>query len=551
MSFREILSTLWRRWLTVVAAILVAVVAAGAYFLLRTPSYQAVTTIEVQMPSTSGTSVLNIPNPLVTTTSSAFAADAQRIAGDQTGASVSSAFDPTSDILSFTATGPSASGVAAAANAYGSAYVNTVASLATQTVAKINGTLTSIDGTINRLEAQDPTGKNPVIQAQITANTQNYATLASEQSTITLDAPYASVQAPGVMPTEPTGSGKAKIGGVAVLAGLLAGIGIALVREQFDTGLRSDVDVKEITGHPVLAELPFDNFSSRSSQAIAVIEAPHSALSESIRELRTSLRVLLKESAGALVMVTSPAPGDGKTTVIANLGAAWAMMGRSVIVVSADFRRPRIEKMFAIRQDRKPGLAQLAQFSDQGESEGEGADSSRQIPRREDVAKALVTTDIRGLSVLTSGGIPRNPSELFDSPAMTAILDHLAALADVVLLDAPPVLAVTDPAILGRSMTGVVVVVSEGDTGRQDLEATVNRLDSTGSNVLGIAINRTRGGTSATRHPYYLEATVNHLDPLEASPPVATTNTVATDLARSALIKGDDRDRGFTEANDT
>jgi capsular exopolysaccharide synthesis family protein len=501
MTFRELSAVLWRRKLTVLLGVVVAVAAAGAYLTLRTPSYQATATVQLQAPASGSSSPsVNLADPLVVMASPALAHQAAAIAGAPLDAQISAAVSQTTNVMTVTATGPAAVGAERTANAYAKAYVAEVADQAAAQVAKIGQAMNAINATIAALEARDPAGTNPGIAAQITSNSQTYAALAAQQVAININGPYATIQNPATVPGAPAGSSKTKVGGVAALAGLLAGCGLALVREQFDTRLSSDTDVAEATGRPVLAELPVDDFSSRSEQAVAVIERPDSLLAESIRELRTSMRVILEDKPGALVMVTSPAPGDGKTFVVANLAAAWAMSGRTVIVVSADFRRPRIEQMFGIPNVGGSGLAGL---TTPGGAAGMGPQVRSPLPARADIEAALFTTRVGGLYVLPSGGTPSQPSELLDGPAMAAVTEELSGFADVVLFDAPPVMAVTDAAIMGRSLTGIVVVGSEGRTGREDLVATVDRLEATGGKVLGVVLNRVGKSSAATYHPYY------------------------------------------------
>ena len=171
--------------------------------------------------------------------------------------------------------------------------------------------------------------------------------------------PYASTVVAAGLPTSPSGLSKSKLGAIGLIAGLLVGCGIALARDQFDTRLRTTPDIASVTESPILAELPEDNEVRSGKVAIAMLQAPQSLMAESIRELRTSLRVILDDTPFPVLVVTSPEPGDGKTFVAANLAAAWAMSGSKVIVVSADFRRPRLEEIFGLEVTGQPGLSNL------------------------------------------------------------------------------------------------------------------------------------------------------------------------------------------------
>ena len=326
---------------------------------------------------------------------------------------------------------------------------------------------------------------------------------------------------------------KSKLGAIGLIAGLLVGCGIALARDRFDTRLRTTPDIASVTESPILAELPEDNEVRSGKVAIAMLQAPQSLMAESIRELRTSLRVILDDTPFPVLVVTSPEPGDGKTFVAANLAAAWAMSGSKVIVVSADFRRPRLEEIFGLEVTGQPGLSNLirANWKNSDPALAPGAPRSeggaaltrpgeRRSPaterptpprgRREfapvtdqpSISSLLVESGIWGLQVLPAGTQLENPSELFGSPGMQPVLDQIQLLADVVLLDTPPVLAVPDTAILGSMARGAVIVASEGRTDRSDLERTVRRLENTHCRVLGIAINRVKRASTDSYQSY-------------------------------------------------
>ncbi len=288
----------------------------------------------------------------------------------------------------------------------------------------------------------------------------------------------------------------------------------------------------------MLAELPQDADVRSGSVSIAMVQAPQSQMAEAIRELRTSLRVILDDTPCPMITVTSPEPGDGKTFVTANLAAAWAMSGSKVIVVSADFRRPRLEEIFGLPLGGRPGLADLIRSnwktpeparrpSEMREAPGppvqglgrDGGADQRDAPlagvglRADEqdhspetdpssVAAHLVDSGIWGLQILPAGIQLDNPSELFGSPGMQPVIDQLRLLADVILVDTPPVLVVPDTAIIGSFTRGAVVVAAEGKTDRADLERTVHRLESTNCRVLGVALNRVRRASASSYQAY-------------------------------------------------
>ena len=317
--------------------------------------------------------------------------------------------------------------------------------------------------------APNAASANALLNAQITALTQTLRTLQSAQSTLQTNGPYAKIQV-AATPGGSTGLSKSKLGAIGLLAGLLVGCGIALVREQFDDSLRISPDIESVIDAPLLGELPQDPDVKKGEVSIALVQAPQSSLAEAVRDLRTSLRVLLVEQQSPILVITSPEPGDGKTFVTANLAASWALTGSRVIVVSADFRRPRLEEAFGLDVADRPGLSDLikANWKQAEPSDGppdgiadpievpsvEGAAARRdraesRRPRRRSrsafdetaVSAHLLETGIDGLQLLPVGVHLDNPSELFDSPGMQPVLDQLHLLADIILLDTPPVLA--------------------------------------------------------------------------------------------------------------
>ncbi len=541
---------MWRRRLIILVSIVVAVVAAFAYSKIKTPSYQSSSLIEISTTSSAATgtgassgTAVTLPDPVQELGSTAVEDSAAKLLKDPdvnaVADSVTGTVDATTGALTITGTGSTAERAQAVTKAYSDAFVNQISSLVQAQIDKISAEINSLQAKINALSA----GTGAITNAPtITAYGATVSTLLSEQYNMQSGEPYATTEVAANLPTAPSGLSKGKLLGIGFLAGLLVGIGIALVREQFDNRLRTSPDVESITSAPILAELPYDTEVRTGRVAISLVQATQSQMAEAIRELRTSLRVIFEEVPCPLVVVTSPEAGDGKTFVAANLAAAWAMSGSKVIAVSADFRRPRLEEIFGLQATGLPGLADLirsnwkspenddrlaasreaAAVDDQDdEDEDDSSDehgsgrAGRTGPSRErstgdrsardrgaghedelSVKSLLIETGIWGLQVLPAGSQLDSPSELFGSPGIRPVLAQLPMLADVVIFDTPPVLPVPDTAILGRMAEGVVVVASEGRTDRHALERTVNRLETTQCRVLGVALNRVRRSSS-------------------------------------------------------
>jgi succinoglycan biosynthesis transport protein ExoP len=535
LTFSEFLSALWRRRLTIAVSVIVAVVAALAYSKLQTPMYESTSLIQISTTSsTTGQSStpVTLPDPVQTLGSTAVQLQAAKLLGNPdvsaVAAQVTGTVDPVSGALTITASNSDPKEAQAVAKAYSQAYVDQIQTVVQGQSDKISSALNGLDVKIAQLESQP---SSPLITTQIDSLEATATSLLTEQQNIQLGEPYASIQVAAVLPTSPTGLTKSKLAAIGLIAGLLVGCGIALARDQLDTRLRHSPDIEAVTESPILAELPEDNDVRSGKVAIALVQAPQSLMAESIRELRTSLRVILDDTPCPVLVVTSPEPGDGKTFVTANLAAAWAMSGSKVIVVSADFRRPRLEEIFGLQTSGQPGLADLIRANwKKPDAEGKSAASretttpnrpgerrsptngrpnttrairtAAPVPDQPSMASLLVETGIFGLQVLPVGTQLDNPSELFGSPGMQPVLDQLPLLADIILLDTPPVLAVPDTAILGSMARGAVIVASEGRTDRNDLERTMRRLETTHCRVLGVALNRVRRSSTDTYQSY-------------------------------------------------
>ncbi len=518
------LQTLWNRKLTIVVSVVVAVAAALAYTKVSSPTYQSSALIQVSSSSQAGAgtaSSFTLPDPVQELSSTSVQVAAAKEVGDPNPASmaghVTGTVDPTTGTLTITGSGSTPQGAQAVTKAYADAFVNQIQALAQAQIDKYTVAIAAINAKIAGLQAQEPAnGTNALLTAQIAALTGTSSTLQAAQSNVQIGMPYAQVQV-AAAPGAPTGMSTSKVGAIGLLAGLLVGSGIALVREQFDDRVRVSPDFESVIDGPVLGELPQDPDVKKGDVSIALVQAPQSSLAEAVRDLRTSLRVLLIEQQSPILVVTSPESGDGKTFVTANLAVSWALTGSRVIVVSADFRRPRLEEAFGIDLADSPGLSDLIKANwKQAEPEHEeieighsdlrdsarGAQHEAERGHRDTVlgetavSTHLLETGIDGLQLLPVGVHLDNPAELFDSPGMQPVLDQLHLLADIILLDTPPVLAAPDTAILGSLTHGAIVVASEGKTDRTDLERTANRLEATGCTVLGLVLNHVRHSVS-------------------------------------------------------
>jgi capsular exopolysaccharide synthesis family protein len=265
---------------------------------------------------------------------------------------------------------------------------------------------------------------------------------------------------------------------IAFVLGCLLALGYALLRTTFDRRLRSPEDVQARFAVPVVASIPAAPLLKTEPgqpAALAVRGGPDvagAAAAEAFRKLRTNLMFMDVDNPPRSLVISSPRPGDGKSTVAANIAAALDSSGQSVVIIDADLRRPTVATSF--RVDGSVGLTDVL---------------SGQLS----VDDALQTPDgFHGLRVLTAGAVPPNPSELLGSRAMRTLIQTLAR-DHIVILDAPPLLPVTDAALLSTSTDGVMLVISSGRTVDHELETCLGSISAVNGRVLGIVMNRVAG----------------------------------------------------------
>ena len=350
-----------------------------------------------------------------------------------------------------------------------------------------------------------PATTQEALKAARYAAAVQYETLYSRQQELLVDISLkrgdAELIAEAKRPTAPFGPHPKKDGALGMAIGLLLGVGISVVRERFGDRVRSAQEVERLTGLPMLAELPFDD-AAKGAPSLAALERPLGPLTESLRSLRTGIQYLGIDREIKVIVVTSGVPGEGKSLVAANLAAVFAQASLRTLLISADLRRSSVEALFG-QLERSEGLTGVL-----APSVGHG---SRPRPSSEtngdhrpvrigsgDPNDALVATSLPTMRLLPSGAIPPNPAELLGSKRMETILATYAAEFDIIVIDTPPVLVVTDAAVVASKADGVLLVTAVNETRRDGLRRTQDVLDSTGARLLGTVVNKV-----ATSQGYY------------------------------------------------
>lgn len=267
------------------------------------------------------------------------------------------------------------------------------------------------------------------------------------------------------LPTSPIEPRPRRNQAIGLAVGLLCGFGLALLLDALDRSLRGPTELVRLTDKPLLAIVP--KRKDFADHPLVTAGDAGTNMAEAYRLLRTAVRFVDVGGPIRTVLVTSPSPGDGKTATATNLAIAIAQGGDKVLLVDADLRRSRVPEVMGI--PREPGLTSVL------------------------IGDATISDAMVGLTerlfVMPSGPLPPNPSELLGSTRMAQLLSELGREVDVVVLDAPPVVPVTDAQVLAALVDGVIFVSRDGRTGRGAIQEALRRLDLVDAPVVGCVLN--------------------------------------------------------------
>ncbi len=278
------------------------------------------------------------------------------------------------------------------------------------------------------------------------------------------------------------------------LLGAMAGLGLVYLLESQSKTYRNSDEIAATLGLRVLSHVPTDNHKLPKASkgevypyqgidpGLSAIHRPRSATSEAIRRLRTSVFFDANAIGGKVIQVTSPLPEDGKSTLAANLAVSMARSGKSVVIVDADMRRPQMTSSFAMEQ--RSGLTGL-------------------IDGTCDPSQVVHPTAIDNLSLVPCGPIPANPAEALSMHQFADFLVWLRERYDYVIVDTPPLLIVTDPAIVASSADGIVFTFRVRRGCRPQTKEAVAMLRATGTPIFGCVVNRVDHNTSAAGYQSY------------------------------------------------
>jgi polysaccharide biosynthesis transport protein len=515
-----------RRWMIVGTIVAVVVAALGASF-AQTPVYEAETEIVVEpVRRTQDVTVEELLAPaanavqterLIVTSRPV----AERVAADlgipdlrEVTEDVRVQTVPDTRVVRIIAADTDPAAAAARTDAFANAYLDYKRDEAVEGLlaARSNLDARAIDlrAAIEELDAEEgaEAAQRDALLAQLAQVSAQLADLGESTQAVTGGG---SVLTPAEVPTSPVSPRPLRTGALAVVLGLLLGVGLAFLRDHFDDVVRDENDFKRATsGRPVLGRIPTWS-DPEGGDRLATVVDPTALASEAYRELSSGVRFMLaalddtvptsapvpdpstpfgvrsaepepEQPEGRAIVMASAAAGDGKTSTAANLAVAAARTGLTVLLVDADMRRSTVGKRFGL--GRTSGLSDL-------------------LAGKGDIADHVVPVGVDGLFVLPSGTTPPNPHELLASAAMRAFEKRVRASVDLIIYDTPAVLAVPDALELGRHADLAILVGRAETSSRRQLGAAIERLQQVGTDISGTVLNDISGGADAYYYAYY------------------------------------------------
>ncbi|MGI9022392.1 MAG: polysaccharide biosynthesis tyrosine autokinase [Acidimicrobiales bacterium] len=491
--FRELLRVLIRRRFTIALVTALVVVPTLNVLLLRSSVYAATARVVLQGPTAA--SLVNpaaappvdrartLKTQLQLFTGEPLRAVVQEKLGSVPKVSAKGVGD--TDVIAITARDGSARKAAATADAYANAFVDlrrkqTVDNLAAagqEVQTKVNDAQKRVDDLDAQL-ADGPADRQATVRqalsAERTALAAQLGFLRTKLDQLQIDQALTSggaeILSYAPVPGSPSSPRPVRTGLIALAVGLVLGTAAAFIREYLDDSVKTREEMSRLTGgRPVLGVIPVSGEPSEGRRAVVSLTEPQSAAAEAYRSLSTSIQFLALDAPVVTIEVTSPGPKEGKTTTVANLGVAMARVGQRVVVVCCDLRRPSVHEFYGV--DGRQGLTSVI------------------------LGKAPLSAVLQHvpgqsrLAVLPSGPLPPNPSEILSSWRFAEVMTSLQEHADVVLVDAPPVLPVTDAMVLSGRVDATLLVAVAGVTTRQEVTRAVELLSQVGAPIVGTVLN--------------------------------------------------------------
>lgn len=291
---------------------------------------------------------------------------------------------------------------------------------------------------------------------------------------------------PAEIPKSPVKPKKTQNTLLGLIVGLALGIGLAFFLEYLDNTIKVPDDIKERLKILYLGPVPAFKVTMdgnpggprKPQDDLVTLSAPKSTASESYRGIRTSILFSAADAAPRAILVASAAPSEGKTITAANLAVTMAQAGNRVLIIDCDMRRPRLHRVFNVPRDK--GISNI-------------------LVGRCTADEAVIHSAIPGIDIIPSGPVPPNPSEMLGSQNMTHFIQNVRDRYELIILDSPPITAVTDTVILSRLVDGVLIVIRAGETHREIIKNGIGLLKAANARILGAILN----GVEMGRDSYY------------------------------------------------
>jgi capsular exopolysaccharide synthesis family protein len=407
------------------------------------------------------------------------------------------------DVITVSATSTDPKRAASVANAYADSFVDvkrnqavgSLIAVEQQLQTKVSGLDTQIAALDAQVASASSSRQSAVAQSlapQRSALVDQEAAfknqLAQFQVNSAVETGAAQVSSPASIPTSPSSPLILRNTLLAVAVGLILGVVVAFVRDYFDDSLKTKEDLERAgSGLPVLGLVPaLASWRDKTKPRVVSLTDPTSPAAEAYRAIRTSIQFLGLDRSLRTLQVTSPNAAEGKTATVANLGVALAWSGQRVIILGCDLRRPRIHEFFGLSNEVGFTSVLLGQVSFE--------DACQRVPGQ------------GRLAVLASGPLPLNPAEALASRHTTELVAEARERADMVLVDCPPVLPVTDSAVLSARADATIVVASAGETTGRVIARAIEVLTQVGAPVVGTVLNAVKSQDSygyANQYNYY------------------------------------------------
>ncbi len=498
MTLRDYWRMVMRRKWIVVAGVVAAVVPAVVLSLMQDPQYRA--TAEVIIRAASSESVFEsgsgssdpdrvVQNEISVIEGEVVAAQVRQDLGlteEPPEATARARAD--TDVVEISVESGEPDTAAILVNAYVQAYtqVKTAQAVAAfeQASGELQGSITELQTQIDDLDAEIANASSTqlsTLEAQRRSLLDRQDSLRETLDRLRIDAGIsnqgAEVVRPAEAPTDPFAPTPIRTAVLAIIVGLLLGLGAAFVIDYLDQSIKHPADLEKLrTDVPLLSVVPVT--PSRDKRPIALSD-PNDHSVESYRSLRTSVQFLGIERDVQVLQITSAMPGEGKTTTAANLAVVLAQIGATAVIVDADLRRPRLHQVFGL----PPQIGLTNNLV------GDPLDLTLQ-------------TAPEGLEVIVSGAVPPNPSEMLSSKRMTEVITELRKRFDYVIVDSAPVLPVSDAKALSRQVDGVLIVVQAGRAALPQLRQTLATLEQVNAPILGLVLNKASEGDGDGTYGY-------------------------------------------------